>query len=83
VTRRLTPFRQTGKHLGGRFDIFLHDLSGDCGVRKRKKETAMAIHDFTAWLGTGEERRLADYRGRNEIVKTRPASARICIARAT
>jgi glutathione peroxidase-family protein len=27
-------------------------------------ETAMTIHDFSALLGTGEERRLTDYRGK-------------------
>jgi peroxiredoxin len=27
-------------------------------------KTAMTIDDFSAWLGTGEERRLADYRGK-------------------
>jgi len=27
-------------------------------------KTAMTIHDFSARLGTGEERRLTDYRGK-------------------
>ena len=27
-------------------------------------KTAMTIHDFSARLGTGEEHRLADYRGK-------------------
>jgi hypothetical protein len=37
-------------------------LSASRGVRRRKEKAAMLIHDFSARLATGEERRFADYR---------------------
>jgi glutathione peroxidase len=41
---------------------------GDAAMPATATETAMPIYDFTALLGTGEERPLADYRGKVLLV---------------
>jgi hypothetical protein len=45
---------------------------------ERRTETAMPIYDFSARLGAGEERHLADYRGQVllvvNVVRTSPQS---------